>query len=152
MEWGRGHMPHEFMGWMWRRKGMLRDIVLYILAFKGEMTGAQIIDEIERWSFGFWRPSPGSIYPLLDDLEREGLIKISRIDGVRKYYTLTEEGKKALGLMGIINPPPPPSPFSIDEFISTARYIIDNWDKLPQRDRERIRQILNDLIKIAEQQ
>mgnify|MGYP001770701350 CR=1 FL=1 len=142
-------MPHDFMGWLWRRRGALRDIVLYILAFKGELTGAQIIDEIERWSFGFWRPSPGSIYPLLDDLEKEGLIKISRIDGVKKYYSLTEEGKRALGLMGGINPPPPPpSPFNVDEFISAARYIIDNWDKIPVEDRERIKKILNDLNKV----
>lgn len=142
-------MPHDFMGWLWRRRGALRDIVLYILAFKGELTGAQIIDEIERWSFGFWRPSPGSIYPLLDDLEKEGLIKISRIDGVKKYYSLTEEGKRALGLIGGINPPPPPpSPFNVDEFISAARYIIDNWDKIPVEDRERIKKILNDLNKV----
>ena len=141
-------MPHDFIGWFWRRRGALRDIVLYILAFKGELTGAQIIDEIERWSFGFWRPSPGSIYPLLDDLEEEGLVKISRVDGVKKYYSLTEEGRRAIGLMGGINPPPPPpSPFSIDEFISAARYIIDNWDKIPQEDKEKIRKILNDLIK-----
>ncbi|MFP3074330.1 MAG: PadR family transcriptional regulator [Caldivirga sp.] len=151
MDWRRGPVPHEFMGWFWRRRGILRDIVLYILAFKGELTGAQIIDEIERWSFGFWRPSPGSIYPLLDDLEREGLIKISRIDGVKKYYSLTEEGKKAVGVIGGVNPPPPYlSPFSVDEFVSMARYIIDNWDRLPREDREKIRQVLNDLSKAVE--
>ncbi|WP_291767632.1 PadR family transcriptional regulator [Caldivirga sp. UBA161] len=150
MDWRRGPMPHDFIGWFWRRRGALRDIVLYILAFKGELTGAQIIDEIERWSFGFWRPSPGSIYPLLDDLEEEGLIKISRIDGVKKYYSLTEEGKRAIGLIGGINSPlPPPSPFNIDEFVSAARYIIDNWDKIPQEDKERIKKILNDLIKVV---
>ena len=139
---------HEWMFRIWRRRGILRDIVLTLLAIKGEMTGAQIIDEIERMSLGFWRPSPGSIYPLLDELVNEGLVKISKIDGVKKYYTLTEEGRRALGLM---HPPPPPlagMPFNIDEFVSMARYIIDNWDRLSKEDKDRIRQIVDDLKKL----
>jgi hypothetical protein len=31
-----------------------------------------------------------------------------------------------------------------------ARYIIDNWDRLPGEDREKIRQVLNDLSKVVE--
>lgn len=141
---------HGFMGWIWRRRGYLRDIVLYILAYRGELTGAQIMEEIERWSFGFWRPSPGSIYPLLDELEREGLIRISRIDGVKKYYSLTEEGRRVVGLLAPPNPPhPPPPSFSIDEFVSLARYIMDNWDKIPEEDRRKIRAVLSELARLS---
>src|SRR5947199_1231007 len=37
--------------------------------------GAEVVDAIEQMTQGWWRPSPGSIYPLLADLEREGLIQ-----------------------------------------------------------------------------
>jgi len=33
------------------------------------------MDEIERLSRGFWRPSPGSVYPLLDEMTQEGVLK-----------------------------------------------------------------------------
>jgi DNA-binding PadR family transcriptional regulator len=52
--------------------------------------GAEIIDEIEKMSFGGWRPSPGSVYPLLDEMTQEGLIQ-KREDG---RYELTEKGKQ----------------------------------------------------------
>ncbi|NON62393.1 PadR family transcriptional regulator, partial [Acidianus sp. DSM 29099] len=37
------------------------------------MTGAEIMDEVERNSLGVWRPSPGSVYPMIRNLESEGL-------------------------------------------------------------------------------
>ena len=42
--------------------------------------GAEIVDEIERMTQGWWRPSPGSIYPLLAELQQEGLVQ-KRDDG-----------------------------------------------------------------------
>lgn len=33
------------------------------------------MDEIERLSRGFWRPSPGSVYPLLEEMARDGVLK-----------------------------------------------------------------------------
>ena len=42
--------------------------------------GAEIVDEIERMTQGWWRPSPGSIYPLLAALQQEELIQ-KRDDG-----------------------------------------------------------------------
>ena len=52
--------------------------------------GAEIIDDVEKMSFGGWRPSPGSVYPLLDEMSQEGLIQ-RRPDG---RYELTERGKQ----------------------------------------------------------
>lgn len=43
-------------------------------------TGAELMDEMERMSRGWWRPSPGSIYPLLEELSKEGLVR-RRADG-----------------------------------------------------------------------
>ncbi|HYA78337.1 MAG TPA: helix-turn-helix transcriptional regulator, partial [Verrucomicrobiae bacterium] len=49
-----------------------------------------IMNQIESASQGHWRPSPGSIYPLLDELQREASV-CKREDG---RYEITEKGKK----------------------------------------------------------
>jgi DNA-binding PadR family transcriptional regulator len=55
-------------------------------------TGAEIMDAIEEMSQGWWRPSPGSIYPLLSDLEKEGYVKKLE-DG---KYELTQKSRDEL--------------------------------------------------------
>jgi DNA-binding PadR family transcriptional regulator len=50
------------------------------------------MDSVEEMTRGWWRPSPGSIYPLLESMEQEGLIK-KRTDG---RYELTEKSKAEL--------------------------------------------------------
>ncbi len=50
------------------------------------------MDEIERMSWGSWRPSPGSVYPLLDEMTMDGLI-VRREDG---RYQVTEKGKSEM--------------------------------------------------------
>lgn len=54
--------------------------------------GAEIMDQIEMVSQGWWRPSPGSVYPLLEELQVEESIK-KRDDG---RYELTENGRQDL--------------------------------------------------------
>lgn len=48
--------------------------------------GVELMDAIEKMTQGWWRPSPGSIYPMLDHLVEEGLVKKLQ-DG---RYELTE--------------------------------------------------------------
>jgi DNA-binding PadR family transcriptional regulator len=50
------------------------------------------MQEIERRSGGVWRPSPGSVYPALQQLEDEGLVRAVDSGG-RKQYELTDEGR-----------------------------------------------------------
>jgi DNA-binding PadR family transcriptional regulator len=57
------------------------------------MNGYQIIQEIAERSGGVWRPSPGSIYPALQQLEDEGLITAEAGEGGRRAYQLTEDGR-----------------------------------------------------------
>jgi DNA-binding PadR family transcriptional regulator len=47
---------------------------------------------LEEMSGGLWRPSPGSVYPHLQMLEDEGLVRSSEVDGSRTY-SLTEAGR-----------------------------------------------------------
>ncbi|MEM2309232.1 MAG: PadR family transcriptional regulator [Candidatus Bathyarchaeia archaeon] len=77
-------------------KGFLRYHVLRLLRDK-PMSGSEIMEAIERETHGFWKPSPGSIYPLLAWLQDNGYIKEvpSEEGGVRRY-TITEQGLKLL--------------------------------------------------------
>jgi DNA-binding PadR family transcriptional regulator len=49
------------------------------------------MQEIEQRFEGVWRPSPGSVYPALQQLEDEGLVRPAG-EG-RKLYELTDEGR-----------------------------------------------------------
>lgn len=53
------------------------------------MNGAEIMEEMDRMTMGWWRPSPGSIYPLLDQLTAENLLR-KRDDG---RYELTQAAR-----------------------------------------------------------
>jgi DNA-binding PadR family transcriptional regulator len=50
------------------------------------------MQEIEQRSDGVWRPSPGSVYPALQQLEDEGLVRTAAGEG-RKAFELTDEGR-----------------------------------------------------------
>ena len=82
-------MDTDFGSWRMRfgRKGFLRPLVLKIVEEK-PMTGAEIMDRMQELSMGWWRPSPGSIYPLLDQLVSESVLEKLK-DGkyeMRKEY------------------------------------------------------------------
>jgi DNA-binding PadR family transcriptional regulator len=57
--------------------------------------GYQIMQEVQERSEGAWHPSPGSVYPALQQLEDEGLIRSEEDDG-RKRFVLTDAGKEYL--------------------------------------------------------
>ena len=70
--------------------GDVRSAILVLLSDR-PMHGYQIIQEIGERSEGLWNPSPGSIYPALQQLEDEGLVRIEKSEG-RKVAHLTDEG------------------------------------------------------------
>jgi DNA-binding PadR family transcriptional regulator len=63
------------------------------------------MQEIEERSDGVWRPSPGSMYPALQQLEDEGLIRSEEHDG-RKLFALTEAGEAFVQERGGDKPAP----------------------------------------------
>ncbi len=73
------------------RRGDVRAAALALLA-EEPMNGYQIIQAIAERSDSVWRPSPGSVYPALQQLEDEGLIRAEATDG-RRAYQLTDEGR-----------------------------------------------------------
>ena len=73
-------------------RGDVRQAVLALLA-EQPMHGYQIIHEIEERSGGTWKPSAGSVYPTLQLLADEGLIRAEESNG-RKTYSLTDAGRE----------------------------------------------------------
>ena len=94
---GRGWFGHGHERGMGRgpmvRRGDVRTAILALLA-EEPMHGYQIIGQLGERSGGMWRPSAGSVYPTLQQLEDEGLVKGEQRDG-RNVYSLTEDGKAA---------------------------------------------------------
>ena len=75
-----------------RRRGDVRTAVLILLA-EEPRNGYQLMQTIEERSDGRWRPSPGSVYPTLAQLEDEGLIRGIERDGT-KLFELTDAGRE----------------------------------------------------------
>jgi DNA-binding PadR family transcriptional regulator len=72
------------------RRGDVRAAILVLLN-EEPRNGYQLMQEIEERSDGNWRPSSGSVYPALSQLEDEGLVQPDETEG-GKHFTLTEEG------------------------------------------------------------
>jgi DNA-binding PadR family transcriptional regulator len=72
-------------------RGILKSYILHLLEEKPQH-GYALIQEIRKKT-KFWQPSPGTIYPQLAALVREGAVK-KRTEGRRLVYFLTNHGKK----------------------------------------------------------
>jgi DNA-binding PadR family transcriptional regulator len=75
------------------RRGDVRAAILDLLAEGQPWNGYQIIQEIAERTQGVWRPSAGSVYPALQQLEDEGLISAAAGEDRKRNYTLTDEGR-----------------------------------------------------------
>ena len=74
------------------RRGDVRSAILDVLAVE-PMNGYQIIQQIAERTAGAWKPSPGSVYPTVQQLEDEGLVEGMEGAG-RRLLRLTEEGQR----------------------------------------------------------
>jgi DNA-binding PadR family transcriptional regulator len=75
------------------RRGDVRAAILDLLSEGQPWNGYQIIQEIGERTQGVWRPSAGSVYPALQQLEDEGLIQAEAGEDRRRNLTLTDEGR-----------------------------------------------------------
>jgi DNA-binding PadR family transcriptional regulator len=73
-------------------RGDVRAAILALLR-EGPRNGYQIMSDIEERSDGMWRPSPGAVYPALQQLADEGLI-VGEESAGRRTFSLTEEGRR----------------------------------------------------------
>ena len=73
------------------RRGDVRAAILDMLR-EEPMNGYQLISQITERSGGAWKPSPGSVYPTIQQLEDEGLVESDDERG-RRTLRLSDEGR-----------------------------------------------------------
>ncbi|MGX7824936.1 PadR family transcriptional regulator [Actinokineospora sp. 24-640] len=91
---GRHRGPHSR-----KRRGDVRAAVLALLGER-PMHGYEMIQEIDARSGGAWKPSPGSVYPTLQLLADEGLVRGMDSEGGKRLFELTDDGRAAVGRLG----------------------------------------------------
>jgi len=111
--------------------------------------GAEIMTEIETMTQGWWRPSPGSVYPILDDLTKDGLIG-KKEDG---RYELTVKGRESIDWpFGTPNP----RPQSVEEMLNEISGFVSYFEDLQKTDKsqlepykQKMREVRNRLEQLA---
>jgi len=95
------HLEEEKKATQWLKetqKGYIRIAVLILLS-KKPYHGYEIMREIKDRTMGFWRPTAGGIYPILQNLEESEYIEgewVLQKKRKRKMYKITEAGKLVL--------------------------------------------------------
>lgn len=120
--------------------------IILMLLSNGEKTGAELMKEIEKLSFGFWRPSPGTIYPTLYKLIKEGYIV--RLENGK--YALSEKGKDEIKGFELITA----ESFTVDHVLDLLEgyiYYLKDLDKQEiSKRRDKIKEIAKNLEVLAE--
>lgn len=109
------------------------------------LNGAELMDRVDRMTMGWWRPSPGSIYPLLEELEKEKLI-VKRSDGRYEVAPSARGGPdwmRGFGFPGAMGPRTPED--ALRELESYTRYLED----LPATERDRVADLSDRLRSVA---
>ena len=95
------------------QRGFLRPQILELFE-EGPMNGVDIMNRLQQESRGWYRPSPGSIYPLLEQLEKEGLIAKNK----EGKFELTSAYAEIAGVAGDISS-------ALSSLESTVSYLED---------------------------
>ncbi|MBC7120586.1 MAG: PadR family transcriptional regulator [Candidatus Methanosuratus sp.] len=82
----------------WSRKGYM-GMALLLMINEKPLTGYEMMRTMRETTQGFWRPTPGGVYPVLKKLESEGLVHgewCAYKGRKRKIYHITDEGRRIL--------------------------------------------------------
>ncbi len=71
-------------------RGDMKFVILQLISEK-PMHGYEVMSALEDECRGFYRPSPGTVYPTLQMLEDQGYVRGQEVDG-KRVYSITEEG------------------------------------------------------------
>jgi hypothetical protein len=121
----------------WRVKG-LRWWIMSALS-EGPKNGAEISSWIEMRSEGFWRPSPGSLYPMLAQLTTEGIIKRC---GDGKYRLAVGIGPSFWRVAS--------GPVSIDVAVNEVESYVSYIEDVAKVEPEKVRAYLDRIKKVAD--
>ncbi|MEM3666189.1 MAG: PadR family transcriptional regulator [Candidatus Bathyarchaeia archaeon] len=139
--------PPPFRHWMRHMaavpKGFLRYQVLELLNEK-PLSGSEIMNEIEKKTNGCWRPSPGSVYPLLAWLQDNGYVKeVPAQESGIKRYTLTDKGRQLLEEQRKLK-----TQFEMGRKIFTPPFFGSLWFRLPPKEADEFRVAAGRLLKV----
>ncbi|MDH5643842.1 MAG: PadR family transcriptional regulator [Gemmatimonadota bacterium] len=90
----RGHRRGR-RGRQWFGPGDMKYVVLKLLKEK-PMHGYEVMKALEEQTQGCYKPSPGTVYPTLQWLEDEGLVKCEQQEDGKKIYSITDAGLEFL--------------------------------------------------------
>jgi len=99
----------------WFEAGDMKYVILKLLRDKPRH-GYEVMKELEERMHGCYSPSPGTVYPTLQWLEDEGLVRASDVDG-KKVYEITEAGRKFLEEHKDV----------VDDIFERVKSAVDDW-------------------------
>lgn len=81
-----------------KERGPLTEPMFYVLMsfLRRDMCGTEITEFVERRTRGRVRLGPGTLYTLLAKFQDEGFIQETEVDGRKRTYRLTDQGRQAL--------------------------------------------------------
>ena len=116
--------------------------VVSLLA-RSPKNGAEIMGAIEEMTQGWWRPSPGSMYPLLNELQREGMIQ-KRDDG---RYEITKSTRADLeGMPGMGRG----QPHGIADMLNEIEGYVSYFEDVDKSDPSKLQPLREGMKRIAE--
>ena len=75
----------------------LTEQMFYVLiCLQVEQCGMDIMEKVSLMTDGRVVIGPGTLYHLLENFEQAGMIRETKVEGRRRSYLITEQGKKAL--------------------------------------------------------
>ncbi|WP_338599475.1 PadR family transcriptional regulator [Sulfolobus tengchongensis] len=127
------------------KKGALKYLVLECLNDK-PMRTYEIIKTIEKKFEGSYRPSTGSIYPVLKNLLEKDLIRV-RTEGNKKIYVITDRGRKELEeiknkSLKLLGENANSSRQILQELLQIAFYLYENRSKINEEKTQKILEYL----------
>ena len=154
------------------QKGYIRIAVLILLSRKPHH-GYEIMREIKERTGGFWKPTAGGIYPILQDLEESEYIEgkwDSRQKRRRKTYRITETGRPVLkqalarqnqiadsmsklfsefmkDVLDVKSPQRPPMPNLFSAFLEERKQNAEDTDSVLKRKRGQIEDAIENMQK-----
>jgi DNA-binding PadR family transcriptional regulator len=77
-------------------RGLLKLVTLQLFS-ESSLSGAELQEQIRKSSDGVWKPGPGSIYFLLDELRKgESIVELPKRGGTVRRYIISNKGKAEL--------------------------------------------------------
>ncbi len=128
---------------MMHRKRGLRMAMVTMLA-SSPKNGVELMDEIERMTQGWWRPSPGSVYPVLEQLTNDGMVR-KKEDG---RYELTDKASDELE--GSFGHAFGKRERSVDEMFDEVSGFVSYMEELVKSDPDTLKQYRDQLKTLSE--